>query len=88
MAMAEGEALFDAGDLAGAKLAFERAVSAEPGNSEGWRRLGQCHADSDDDVKAIMCLRKASLAALLSPAPAPAPAPLQEGPAPLPFAVL
>lgn len=59
MAMAEGEALFDAGDLAGAKLAFERAVSAEPGNSEGWRRLGQCHADSDDDVKAIMCLRKA-----------------------------
>jgi peroxin-5 len=58
-AMAEGIRLFNEGDLAGAKMAFERSVSQDDTNSEGWRWLGQCNADSDDDVKAIMCNIKA-----------------------------
>ena len=58
-AMAEGIRLFNEGDLAGAKMAFERSVSEDDSNSEGWRWLGQCNADSDDDVKAIMCNIKA-----------------------------
>jgi hypothetical protein len=45
--------------VAGAKLAFERCVGADEANSTGWRWLGQCNADSDDDVKSIMCLNKA-----------------------------
>ena len=41
-------------------MAFERSVSEDATNSEGWRWLGQCNADSDDDVRAIMCNIKAA----------------------------
>ena len=59
MAMAEGIRLFNEGDLAGAKMSFEQSVTHDATNSEGWRWLGTCNADSDDDVKSIMCLMKA-----------------------------
>eukprot|EP01046_Picozoa_sp_COSAG06_P021099 COSAG06_NODE_1570_length_9069_cov_2.920067_2_plen_513_part_00 len=58
-AMAEGIRLFNEGDLAGAKMAFERSVSEDATNAEGWRWLGTCNQDSDDDVKSIMCLLQA-----------------------------
>ena len=58
-AMAEGIRLFNEGDLAGAKMAFERSVSEDATNAEGWRWLGTCNQDSDDDIKSIMCLLQA-----------------------------
>ena len=58
--MSAGIRLFNEGDLTGAKMAFERSVSEDATNSEGWRWLGQCNADSDDDVRAIMCNIKAA----------------------------
>eukprot|EP01052_Picozoa_sp_SAG31_P027466 SAG31_NODE_2575_length_5453_cov_7.045013_5_plen_154_part_00 len=36
-----------------------RLCKAEPDNGEAWRLLGQCHADNDDDSKAIKCLSAA-----------------------------
>ena len=58
-AMAEGIRLFNEGDLAGAKMAFERSVAEDATNAEGWRWLGTCNQDSDDDIKSIMCLLQA-----------------------------
>ncbi len=58
-AFARGLELYRAGRLAEAVLAFEAVVRAAPDHSEAWRMLGLCHAESDEDVKAIMCFERA-----------------------------
>lgn len=54
----EGMALFKAGELHDAILAFQADVQQNDDSSEGWRMLGHCHAENDDDRKAILCLEK------------------------------
>lgn len=51
--------LFKAGDLDNAILAFQADVEMHDQNSEGWRMLGECHAEHDEDKKAIACLQRA-----------------------------
>merc|ERR1719487_23826 len=41
-----------------AMRALEAEVQKNPESSEGWRMLGQLYAEQDQDVEAIMCLRK------------------------------
>jgi len=55
----KGVAAFEAGELADAILALQALVQAEPEHSTGWQTLGRAHADSDDDTRAIACLRRA-----------------------------
>jgi peroxin-5 len=55
----EGVALFEQGHLKEAILAFEAVVTNDPTESEGWRMLGQSHAEHDEDTKAIHCLERA-----------------------------
>ena len=58
--MAEGMKHFDAGNIPEAIRAFEtelRHVDAD--NSDAWRMLGRCHAENDEDRKAIACLERA-----------------------------
>ena len=57
--MAEAAKVFDEGDSVQAARAFTRIVKADDSNSEAWRMLGQCHADNDDDRKAVRCLAAA-----------------------------
>jgi len=54
-----GTELFRRGELQEAILVLEAAVTADPDSSLGWQTLGQAHADADDDVCAITCLRRA-----------------------------
>lgn len=53
--------LYRAGKLRDAVLAFEAVVQHERGkeHDEAWRMLGTCHAENDEDKKAIQCLNKA-----------------------------
>mmetsp|Transcript_21522 Transcript_21522/g.61703 ORF Transcript_21522/g.61703 Transcript_21522/m.61703 type:complete len:474 (-) Transcript_21522:34-1455(-) len=56
----EGMKHFDAGNMSEAIGAFEtelRHVDAD--NSDAWRMLGRCHAENDQDRKAIACLERA-----------------------------
>ena len=56
----EGMKHFDAGNMSEAIQAFEtelRHVDAD--NSDAWRMLGRCHAENDQDRKAIACLERA-----------------------------
>jgi peroxin-5 len=56
----EGMKHFDAGNMTEAIRAFEtelRHVDAD--NSDAWRMLGRCHAENDQDRKAIACLERA-----------------------------
>ena len=56
----EGMRHFDAGNMSEAIQAFEtelRHVDAD--NSDAWRMLGRCHAENDQDRKAIACLERA-----------------------------
>ena len=57
--MEEALKLFDSGDSVQAARAFTRIVKSDEDNSEAWRLLGQCHADNDDDRKAVRCLAAA-----------------------------
>ena len=57
--LALGTALFARGELAQAVLALEAAVQLHPEDSIAWQTLGQTHADSDEDGRAIGCLRRA-----------------------------
>ena len=43
----KGIELFDKGELGDAILAFEALVQKDIQNSEGWRRLGESHAEND-----------------------------------------
>ena len=48
-----------AGKLHEAVHAFEAVVLKEKEHSEAWRMLGMCHAENDEDKKAILCLERA-----------------------------
>jgi tetratricopeptide (TPR) repeat protein len=71
-AFARGMELFEAGRVREALLAFEQEVQRDRDNSEAWRMLGACHAENDEDARAIDCLQRAidadpfNLPALLS----------------------
>lgn len=57
-ALAEGRALFQAGHIAEAILAFEEAVRREPQNARAWLSLGQAHAENESEDRAIAALRR------------------------------
>ncbi|OEH80380.1 TPR domain-containing protein [Cyclospora cayetanensis] len=46
------------GKLQEAILALEAEVQRHPNSSEGWRLLGECHADNEQDIEAIHCLKR------------------------------
>ncbi|KDO20672.1 hypothetical protein SPRG_13424 [Saprolegnia parasitica CBS 223.65] len=50
---------FAEGQLKDAILAFEASLQESPDHSEAWRMLGECHAENDEDKKAITCLNRA-----------------------------
>ena len=54
----EGLRLMKSGNLNEAILAFEACVRNEPERSEGWRYLGICHADNENDNGAIAAYLK------------------------------
>ncbi len=58
--MEAGMDAFVRGDIATALLCFEAEIQQSPSNSEAWRMLGQCHAENDQDRRAIECLERAS----------------------------
>jgi len=68
----KGMELFALGAVSEATLVFEAAAQAQPDNDTAWRMLGRCHAESDEDKRAILCLQRAvecdpySLPALLA----------------------
>ncbi|GAQ79926.1 peroxin 5 [Klebsormidium nitens] len=55
----EGQDLFRRGLLSEAVLALEAEVLKNPNSCEGWRLLGNCHAENDDDRQAIAAMLKA-----------------------------
>jgi peroxin-5 len=59
-AFEKGMELFNDGRTTQAILAFEAEVQRNPQNSTCWRFLGQAHAESDRDNKAIACLIRAT----------------------------
>jgi peroxin-5 len=58
-AFEQGLALFEQGKLKQAILAFEAVVQQDQTHADGWRMLGQSHAENDEDRKAISCLQRA-----------------------------
>lgn len=54
----EGKKLMKEGLLNEAILAFEACVKKEEYRSEGWRFLGICHADNENDISAIAAFLK------------------------------
>mmetsp|Transcript_40472 Transcript_40472/g.41289 ORF Transcript_40472/g.41289 Transcript_40472/m.41289 type:complete len:589 (+) Transcript_40472:188-1954(+) len=58
-AFEKGVELFRAGRVPDAIMAFESVLSKDGDYSEAWSRLGACHAENDDDKKAIACLQRA-----------------------------
>jgi len=58
--MAKGMKNFQDGNITDAILCFESEVrNVDPDNSDAWLMLGKCHAENDEDRKAIDCLEKA-----------------------------
>ena len=56
----KGMELFHQGEIREAILAFQAHVQQEvDDSSEGWRMLGKCHQEHDEDRQAIECLRRA-----------------------------
>ena len=53
----EGMRLYQAGQLILAIQAFEAVIHQSPDHSEAWRMLGICHAESENDRLAILCLQ-------------------------------
>lgn len=58
-ALEMGARLLREGRLRRAMLCLEAAVRQEADLSEAWRLLGSCHAESEDDARAILCLERA-----------------------------
>ena len=50
---ASGAQLFEAGQVGAAAVAYQQVANK---TSEVYRMLGQCHAESDDDLAAMDCL--------------------------------
>lgn len=59
--MEEGMRLYQAGQIKQAILCFEGILQDSAGaeNDEAWRMLGACHAENDEDKRAILCLNSA-----------------------------
>eukprot|EP00555_Chaetoceros_dichaeta_P010657 CAMPEP_0198260160 /NCGR_PEP_ID=MMETSP1447-20131203/9197_1 /TAXON_ID=420782 /ORGANISM="Chaetoceros dichaeta, Strain CCMP1751" /LENGTH=468 /DNA_ID=CAMNT_0043947747 /DNA_START=1 /DNA_END=1404 /DNA_ORIENTATION=+ len=58
--MAEGMSHFQSGNTPEAILCFESELRhIDPDNSDAWLMLGKCHAENDQDSKAIVCLERA-----------------------------
>jgi len=57
-AFKKGLALMEKGNLKEAIQAFEANVQHHPNHAEGWRYLGQCHADEEEERSAIAALLK------------------------------
>jgi len=63
-----GVAAYWAGDVPAAIRRFEaglqkaRGLGDSPADSDSWRMLGVCHADNDEDLRAIQCLQRATSA--------------------------
>lgn len=67
--MAEGHRQFRAGQIQSAILSFEAAIQTQQQQeqtvhendieTEAWHMLGKCHAENDQDEKAISCLERA-----------------------------
>eukprot|EP00943_MAST-04B_sp_MAST-4B-sp1_P008743 g8743.t1 len=56
----KGIELFNEGEIRDAILAFQAHVQHEvDDSSEGWRMLGKCHQEHDEDRQAIECLKRA-----------------------------
>mmetsp|Transcript_4603 Transcript_4603/g.6296 ORF Transcript_4603/g.6296 Transcript_4603/m.6296 type:complete len:630 (-) Transcript_4603:67-1956(-) len=56
----EGMRHFEAGEIGPAILSFESHLqNVDPDHAEAWRMLGKCHAENDEDRKAIACLERA-----------------------------
>ena len=49
---------FESGDLLNAIKLFEAEVQVNIDSSVGWHMLGLCHAENDEDVKAILCFKQ------------------------------
>ena len=58
--LAAGKRLFAAGSVAAATGAYQQAVELNENDGEAWRMLGCCHAENDDDVKAIQAFERAA----------------------------
>ena len=58
--MSEGMKHFQEGNIADAILCFESELRNVDGdNSDAWMMLGKCHAENDEDRRAIICLENA-----------------------------
>ena len=58
--MARGMRRFREGDLPEAIRLFEAELQhVDPDSSDAWRMLGKCHAENDQDRRAIACLERA-----------------------------
>jgi tetratricopeptide (TPR) repeat protein len=59
--MQEGVEHYQAGRIREAVLCFEAVLQSAAGaqNDEAWRLLGACHAENDEDKRAILCLNRA-----------------------------
>jgi peroxin-5 len=59
-AMERGMKLFREGKIRDAIMCFESVVQDSAGSEhdEAWRMLGACHAENDEDKRAIYCLNK------------------------------
>lgn len=53
----EGMRYFTLGNIPKAMLAFEAIIQLDPENSEGWRMLGSCYNENDEDIRAIQCFK-------------------------------
>ena len=57
--MDKGIELFRQGEIPEAILCFESYLqTTDPDNSDAWLYLGKCHAENDEDRKAIACLER------------------------------
>jgi len=58
--MSEGMKHFQEGNMSDAILCFESELRNVDGdNADAWMMLGKCHAENDEDRKAIVCLENA-----------------------------
>ena len=58
--MSEGMKQFQEGNISDAILCFESELRNIDGdNADAWMMLGKCHAENDEDRKAIVCLENA-----------------------------
>ena len=58
-AFSKGMKMFHDGDIREAILAFQAHVQNDTDDSsEGWRMLGKCHQEHDEDRQAIECLKR------------------------------